>query len=157
MSRLASPFHSGVSLGVYPRLHSATIMLLRSITKTVSMQEPVSKVFSFLADPANWPKWAIVNVLSIAPGDGDWWDMQTPMGPAKLRLREDEQCGTLDHDFNAPDAQWTVPARVVANGSGTLFMITFFQPPPFSDAFFDEQVALVDQELAKLKELMEAP
>ena len=130
-------------------------MILRSITKTISIDAPVSQVFSFLANAANWPRWAIVNVLSVEPGEDDWWQMQTPMGPAKLRIRPDEHFGTLDHDFNAPDAQWTVPARVVANGSGALFMITFFQPPPFSDAFFDEQVALVDQELAKLKELME--
>jgi len=34
-------------------------------------------------------------------------------------------------------------------------MITFFQPPHFTDAFFDEQVSLVDKELAKLKENLE--
>jgi hypothetical protein len=50
-----------------------------------------------------------------------------------------------------------VPARVVRNGDGAEFMITFFQPPGFTDAFFDEQIALVDVELAKLRELLEAP
>jgi hypothetical protein len=45
---------------------------------------------------------------------------------------------------------------VVPNGSGSLFMMTFFQPPTFTDAFFDEQTALVDKELAKLKEIIEA-
>lgn len=39
---------------------------------------------------------------------------------------------------------WTVPARVVRNGDGAEFMITFFQPPGFTDAFFDEQIALVE-------------
>jgi hypothetical protein len=56
-----------------------------------------------------------------------------------------------------PQASWTVPARVVRNGDGAEFMITFFQPPGFTDAFFDEQIALVDVELAKLRELLEAP
>jgi hypothetical protein len=97
-----------------------------------------------------------VNVLSVSPAHDGWWDMQTPAGSAKLRIKPDERSGTLDHDFSAPEAQWTVPARVVANGSGSLFLITFFQPPTFTDDFFDSQVALVDKELAKLKELMEA-
>jgi len=35
---------------------------------------------------------------------------------------------------------------------GAEFMITFFQPP----SFFDEQIKLVDIELAKLKEILEA-
>jgi hypothetical protein len=34
-------------------------------------------------------------------------------------------------------------------------MITFFQPPSFTDAFFDGQIKLVDIELAKLKDLLE--
>jgi hypothetical protein len=49
-----------------------------------------------------------------------------------------------------------VPARVVRNGDGAEFLITFFQPPGFTDEFFDAQIALVDLELAKLKEILEA-
>ena len=60
-----------------------------------------------------------------------------------------------DHDFHSPEAEWTVPARVVPNGSGSLFMITFFQPPTFSDDFFDQQTVLVERELASLKQLLE--
>ena len=82
--------------------------------------------------------------------------MQTPNGAARLRIRPDKSSGTLDHDFHSPEAQWTVPARVVPNGSGSLFTITFFQPPVFSDDVFDQQTALVDQELATLKRLLEA-
>lgn len=131
-------------------------MILNSITKTVSIAAPVSKVFEFLANPANWSQWAIVNVKSIKPGEGEWWEMQTPVGQAKLRLRPDASLGTLDHDFEAPDASWTVPARVVANGDGSEFMMTFFQPPAFAKDFFEQQISLVDRELAKLKELMES-
>lgn len=34
-------------------------------------------------------------------------------------------------------------------------MFTFFRPRGFADAFFGEQIRLVDNELAKLKELLE--
>src|SRR5213594_1596745 len=102
------------------------MILLRSVTKTVSIDAPVSKVFSFLADARNWPRWAIVNVKDITKGEGDWWHIQTPVGNARLRIRPQEQPGILDHDFFAPDTNWTVPARVVRNGRGALFMITLF-------------------------------
>jgi uncharacterized protein YndB with AHSA1/START domain len=130
-------------------------MMLRSITKTISINRDPKVVFRFLADAANWPKWAIVNVLSVSPAEDGWWDMQTPAGPAKLQIRSHEAHGILDHDFVAPEAQWTVPARVVPNAGGTEFLITFFQPPSFTNEFFDQQVSLVDKELAKLKEVLE--
>jgi hypothetical protein len=86
-------------------------MILNSITKTVSIDAPPARVFEFLADPANWPEWAIVNVKSIKPAGDGWWEMETPAGKARLRIRPDRASGTLDHEFLAPDASWTVPAR----------------------------------------------
>jgi hypothetical protein len=135
-----------------------TRMILRSITKTVRISCDPQAAFDFLADLGNWPRWAVVNVKSTRRTDDlDWWEMVTPHGAARLRMRADVRYGILDHDFVDPQASWTVPARVIHNGDGAEFMITFFQPPGFTDAFFDEQIALVDVELAKLKELLEAP
>ena len=131
-------------------------MIGYSITKSISIDASRDRVFAFLADAANWPKWAIVNVKSIKRADDQWWDMETPVGMAKLRIRPNAELGILDHDFNAPDASWTVPARVVSNGTGCEFMITFFQPPAFTKEFFEAQAALVDKELAQLKSLMES-
>ena len=129
----------------------------RSVTKTVSIDRPVGEVFDFVADPANWPAWAVANVQAVEPTeDPDWWLMTTPHGPAKLRIRGNAELGILDHDYLDELASWRVPARVVANHGGSELMITFFQPPTFTDAFFDEQTALVDVELATLKRILEA-
>lgn len=134
-----------------------TLATARSITKTVRIVRDPRMVFEFLADLGNWPLWAVVNVRSTRrTADPDWRDMVTPHGAARLRMRADARHGILDHDFVDAQASWTVPARVVRNGDGAKFMITFFQPPGFTDAFFDEQIKLVDIELAKLKELLEA-
>lgn len=130
---------------------------LRSITKTTRVNCHPKMAFAFLSDLANWPRWAIVNIKSISrTSDPDWWDMVTPHGAARLRMRANARHGILDHDFIDPQASWTVPARVLANNSGTEFMITFFQPPSFADDFFDQQINIVDIELAKLKEILEA-
>jgi hypothetical protein len=129
----------------------------RSIPKTVRLDCDVDTAFAFLAHPGNWPTWAIVNVKSTSPTtDPKWWDMTTPHGAARLRIRADAQHGILDHDFVDAQASWTVPARVVQNGTGAEFMITFFQPPSFADDFFDEQIKLVDLELAQLKRVLES-
>jgi hypothetical protein len=129
---------------------------VRSVTKTVRIACDPQAAFDFLADLGNWPRWAVVNVKSTRrTDDPDWWDMATPHGSARLRMRADACHFVLDHDFIDPQASWTVPARVVRNGSGAEFMITFFQPPGFTDSFFEEQIQLVDIELAKLKELLE--
>lgn len=129
---------------------------IRAVTRTVSIACAPHAAFAFLADLGNWPRWGVVNVLSTRPTkDPQWWDMVTPRGAARLRIRADAKYGILDHDFIDSQAGWTVPARVVPNGNGTEFMMTFFQPPGFTDAFFDEQIALVDTELAKLKEILE--
>jgi hypothetical protein len=133
-----------------------THAIVRSVTKTASIACDPQAAFDFLADLGNWPRWAVVNVKSTRrTDDPEWWDMVTPRGTARLRMRADARYGILDHDFVDPQARWTVPARMVRNGDGTEFMITFFQPPGFADAFFDEQIKLVDVELAKLKELLE--
>ncbi|MFI6150916.1 hypothetical protein [Streptomyces sp. NPDC051109] len=137
---------------------STTPTIARSVTKTVTIERPVADVFAFLADATNWPSWAIVNVNVKAiehTNEPDWWLMTTPHGPARLRIRGNAELGILDHDYVEDQASWQVPARVVANGAGAEFMITFFQPPAFTDVFFDEQVALVDTELATLKRILE--
>ncbi|WP_051943048.1 SRPBCC family protein [Streptacidiphilus rugosus] len=136
---------------------SSTPATARSVTKTVTIARPVAEVYAFLADPANWPAWAVVNVKAVEPTeDPGWWLMTTPRGAARLRIRGDAALGLLDHDYVEEQASWQVPARVVANGDGAEFMMTFFQPPTFGDAFFDEQIALVDTELATLKGILEA-
>jgi len=135
---------------------SHTRATIRSVTKTVRIACNPQAAFEYLADLGNWPHWAIVNVKSTRRSDDpEWWHMVTPRGTARLRMRADARHGILDHDYVDPQANWTVPARVIANGGGAEFMITFFQPRGFTDAFFDEQIELVGIELAKLKELLE--
>ena len=128
-----------------------------SVTKSVSIDCAPDDVFDFIADAGNWPRSAIVNVQSVRRGaDPEWWEMQTPRGPGRLRILGDRASGILDHQFENQEAHWTVPARVVQNGRGAEFMMTFFQPRAFSDDFFTQQIALVDIELNELKKILES-
>jgi hypothetical protein len=130
---------------------------VRCTTKSVTIDRPPHDGHAYLANAQNWPQWAIVNVLGIEPsGDPDWWKMTTPRGTGELRIRGDATTGLLDHDFRDPQAAWTVPARVVPNGRGAEFLITFFQPAVLDDDEFDRQAALVDAELGMLKRILES-
>lgn len=130
-------------------------MVRRALTKTLSIERDPKTVFWFLADGENWPRWAVVNVMSAKYGPNDWWQIETPHGPGRLRIRHDEAFGILDHEVLTSDAQWTVPMRIVPNGDGTELVITCFQGANVPDSAFDQQMADVDRELATLKKILE--
>jgi uncharacterized membrane protein len=125
-------------------------------SKSIVINAPVSKVFSFVSNLANWPKWAIANVVAVKPGSGEWWAMETRTGLGRIRIRPDETSGILDYDFISSGVQWSVSARVAAKGQGTEFTLDFSPPPSISQEAFAKQVALADKELSRLKQLMEA-
>ncbi len=91
----------------------------RSITKTVQIDCAPERAFAFLADLGNWPRWAVVNVKSTSPsGDPEWWDMITPHGTARLRMRADALYGILDHDFVDPQPTGPLPPALSPMAAG---------------------------------------
>jgi hypothetical protein len=42
------------------------------VTKTIFVQCPVKKLFDFLVNAENWPRWAVHNVLAVRPGSDGW-------------------------------------------------------------------------------------
>jgi hypothetical protein len=129
----------------------------RCVTMSVTIDRPAAEVHAFLADAANWPRWAVTNVLAAEPGaEPGWWKIATPQGPAEIRIRADAATGVCDHDFRDADGTWPVPARVVANGRGAEFSMTLFQPAGMDDAEFDRLLAPVEIELATLKRVLES-
>jgi hypothetical protein len=131
------------------------------VTQSVTIDRPARDVHVFLSNAARWPLWAVVNVLAAEPGnEPGWWRIATAQGPGEIRIRADAATGVLDHDFRDPDEpEWmaTVPARVVANGRGADFVMTFFQPPELDDEAFERELALTATEFTTLKEVPERP
>lgn len=127
----------------------------RSITKVVDLRVSPERALDFLSDPENWPKWAIVNMKSVKLATDGWYDTETRQGKGQLKMLSNKALGLLDHVWKDPQASWTVPARVVPNGEGSTFMMTFFQPPALDDKAFDAAAKEVDSELARLKEILE--
>jgi hypothetical protein len=133
----------------------------RSVTQSITLDRPARDVHAFLSDAANWPRWAVVNVLAAEPAhEPGWWRIATAQGSGEIRIHADAATGVLDHDFRDPDEPgWmaTVPARVVANGRGADFVMTIFQPLELDDEAFDRELAVIATELTTLKEVLERP
>lgn len=127
----------------------------RSITKSVDLRVSPERAFDFLNDLENWPTWAIVNMKSVKPTTGGRYDTETRQGKGQLKMVSNKSLGLLDHVWKDPQASWTVPARVIPNGDGATFLMTFFQPAALEDNAFDSASKEVDIELARLKEILE--
>lgn len=128
----------------------------RSITKSVDLRVSQGRAFEYLSDPMNWPKWAVVNMKSVRPRIDGWYETETRQGNGQLKMMASKSHGLLDHMWKDPHASWTVPARVVANGEGCTFMMTFFQPPVMDEATFEAAALEVGKELSRLKEILES-
>jgi hypothetical protein len=131
--------------------------LVNTLTKSVSIRRVPEDVYRFLKDPMNWPKWAINSISEVRPtNDPDWFNMTTFQGEGRLRVCANDDFFLLDHDFHTVEASWSVPARVVANGDGSEFMMTFFQPNTLDSEQFAQQASrMVEGELLTLKEILE--
>ena len=127
-----------------------------TITKTVNIKTNTDKVWDYVNDLSKWSEWAIHNVKSVRQGDNGFWLMDGPRGTSKVKMKSDKTTGILDHDFIDPgEGHWSVPCRVVAGNLGSHFMITFTKPGQMPDEAFEMGMTLLDEELLKLKEVLE--
>jgi len=125
-------------------------------TKHVSIAAAAEKVFGFLVDGMNWPKWAVRSVKGAVAAKPGLWEVETSRGQAQLSIKGDAASGTLDHAFrDATGASWTVPGRVVAAGGGAVVVMIFTKPTALSDSQFTQAMRQIDDELAALKRVLE--
>lgn len=127
----------------------------RSAIKSTDIQAPPETVYAFLSDPMNWPQYAVVNLLSVSPGQDGWFKAVTKFGEGELKVNGVKELGLFDHVWKDPQATWQVYSRVVPNGDGSTVMMTLFKPPAMSDQQFDHSMEEMDIEMAKLKEILE--
>lgn len=124
---------------------------------SVSIDRPPDVVYRFAAQPGNLPKWAVGLGTSFRPQDnGTWIAEGGPVGSATVRFVERNRFGVLDHDVIIPTGE-TVhnPIRVIPNGEGSEIVFTLFRRPGVSGAQFAEDAEAVENDLNRLKRLLE--
>jgi hypothetical protein len=130
-------------------------MIFPSRTLSISIDRPPDKVYDFIANPENLPKWAAGLCKSVRKANADWI-AETPQGPMKIRFAEKNDFRVLDHYVNpAPGVEVYVPMRVLPNGFGSEVIFTIMRPPDMTDEKFAEDIGLVERDLRILKSVLE--
>ena len=131
------------------------MILLKSKTLTISINCNPKKVYQFVSNLENMPKWAKTFCRSIKKSAGEWI-IETPQGPMGIRIAPKNDFSILDHTvIPAPGVEVYVPMRVVPNGGGSEVIFTLFQQPRMSDESFAKDQGMVEQDLYTLKQVME--
>lgn len=128
---------------------------MRADTKAISIEAEPEKVFRFVADPAQLPRWA-VGFAKAVRRDGDGWLVVTSGGEIPVRVRADPASGVVDFVMAPePGVEITAWSRVLARGGGAEYVFTQVQPPGMPADAFARSAAAVAHELTALKALLE--
>jgi hypothetical protein len=108
------------------------------IVKTLVVDKKPDIVFDFFSNPKNWERGGVLKETKKI--DGDWWQADTPLGEAKIRIRANKALGTFDHDFVIGRREWTVFCRVTPNERGSTVSWLFTRPERMSQSEFERQL-----------------
>jgi len=129
--------------------------LLQSRTLSISIGCRPDKVYAFVSNPENLPRWAAGLCKSIRKS-GAGWIVETTQGPMNVRFVKNNDLGVLDHYVTpAPGVEVYVPIRVLPNGAASTVLFTLFQLPGMSDEKYTEDAGLVTRDLETLKRVLE--
>ena len=127
---------------------------MNSRTASVVIPATKEKVFSYLSDIENLPKWATEFAQELKVVDGKQ-KIATPMGELFINIRADEDSGVID-TFAGPseDQMGVFPSRVVELPGGySAYLLTMFQPPEMSDEDFAGQYESLAREFGNLESI----
>ena len=121
-----------------------------------SIERPAADVYRYASDPANLPAWAPGLGSSVENIDGRWF-VETPAGPAGFAFVERNEPGVLDHELTLPSGEVIYnPMRVVPIGDGCEVVFTLRRLPDMSIEDFERDARLVQADLTRLKQVLEA-
>jgi hypothetical protein len=129
---------------------------MRSRTVTTVLPVPKRKVFAYLSDIENLPRWATEFARELKLEDGRH-KVVNGLGEFFFRIDSDEATGVIDMLAGPREDELALfPTRVVElPGGQSAFTFTMFQAPEMSDELFESQHASLQREFANIeRELM---
>ena len=124
---------------------------MRTETETIVLSAPRKRVFAYLADVENLPRWATEFARELKVVDGKH-KVVNGLGEFFFRIEADEDTGVIDMYAGATEEKLALfPSRVVAlPGNASAFTFTMFQVPGMPDELFESQHASLRRELENL-------
>jgi hypothetical protein len=125
---------------------------MRSRTVTAVLSAPRDRVFSYLAEIDNLPRWATEFARELKVVDGRH-KVVNGLGEFFFEIRADPETGVIDMLAGPEQDQLALfPTRVVELGpEQSAFMFTMFQWPGQPDDLFESQYASLQRELANIE------
>jgi hypothetical protein len=124
----------------------------------VVIGRPYAQVYEFLADPANFARWASLPGTDIESIGGNDYLIEVPRGQVVIRFAPRNAYGVLDYQTfpQGADGGPVTPVRLYANGDGAEMTFTWFQREGVTDAKFESDVEWITSDLERLKTLIES-
>jgi hypothetical protein len=129
---------------------------MRIETVAAILKAPRDKVFSFLSNVENLPKWATEFCKKLENVEGRYY-VTSCQGRILFEMQADPKTGVLDMAGGPTESQMTLwPARVVPLPDGnSAFLFTVIQGPGVPDDEFQDQLDSLGREMLNVKNLME--
>lgn len=126
--------------------------------QSIEINSNYKKVFEFIKDPKNLPKWAI----AFKAADEQSAVLETPQGAADigLEVRSNPDIGSIDWRMTMPDGSiGNAYSRVISNGENkSIYSFILMAPPtPLEEieGALDCQIKQLQQELLRLKKILD--
>lgn len=131
---------------------------MESQSISVSIEQPYDEVYSFLADPMNFPSWGPVQSTEIHHLHGSDWLVEINGGPVVLRFSAPNLDGVLDYWMFGPGQPVgdVIPVRLTQEGEGCRITLTWQRRPDVSDETYAEECGIALHYLTRLKRLLES-
>lgn len=127
--------------------------------RSIEIEAPYDRVFGFIADPKNLPRWA----SAFERVNGSKAQLRTPAGVADIDLRVESSfdVGTIDWIMTFTGGNTaTANSRVTRGPAGrVVYSFVLYAPPPSLESLegaLAEQARTLESELSRLKVLLEA-
>jgi Polyketide cyclase / dehydrase and lipid transport len=123
---------------------------------TVRIDRPAADVYAYASDPANIPTWAPGLGTSIERV-GDEWFVGTGDDRVRVAFAQRNPFGVIDHEVTLPSGEVIlIPMRVIPDGDACEVVFTLRRQPAMSDEDFERDTGLVQEDLARLRRVLEA-
>ncbi|HEY3736349.1 MAG TPA: SRPBCC family protein [Jatrophihabitans sp.] len=124
---------------------------------SIVIERSAAEVYAFASDARNLPAWAGGLAGSEVTWDGMSWSTDSPMGRVSFVFAPVNEFGILDHTVTLPSGESVYnPLRVLAHEDGAEVVFTLRPSSGMSPEGFERDARMVQQDLARLKSLLEA-